>query len=97
TPSARKRLACSLCSREALGKTIRPPAPTTRCQGRCNSRGATLSAYPVSRARDRAIGGDLPARDRADDLPDRLQRGALTGSAAGLAGCSSERTKHLLQ
>jgi hypothetical protein len=51
TPSVRRRRACSLCSRENFGNTIRPPAPTTRCHGTFSSSGATFSANPAWRAR----------------------------------------------
>ncbi len=51
TPSARRRRACSLCSRDRCGNTMRPPAPTTRCQGKLSPSGAILSANPAWRAR----------------------------------------------
>ena len=51
TPSARRRRACSLCSRDGCGNTMRPPAPTTRCHGRLSASGAIRSANPACRAR----------------------------------------------
>src|SRR5439155_8858476 len=51
TPSACRRRACSPCSRDDLGNTMRPSAPTTRCHGRFSALGATRSANPAWRAR----------------------------------------------
>ncbi len=44
TPSARNRRACSRKYRDPAGKTIRPPAPSTRCHGKFNSGGDIFSA-----------------------------------------------------
>ena len=85
TPSSRSRLACSRCSRDFAGNTMRPPAPTTRCQGRFmdspgHSQGIsrlTGSPRQSGGTRDRAVGRYLAAWNLADDIPNDFDCGIV--------------------
>ena len=98
TPSACRRRACSLCSRDDFGNTMRPPAPTTRCHGRFSASGATLSANPAWRARP----GSPAARATAPYVETRPRGIAQTTcqmpSSAGLSSAAgSLRDRELVE
>ena len=91
-PSARSRRACSRCSRDDFGNTIRPPAPTTRCQGRSSSLGATLQGMARLARAGREIRPPRPRRHRSK--PGRGEWRRSHARIACRAGFSSNPASH---